>query len=187
MRPKIKIEAIKLRSDLVRLAWIHFAYGGVLIAQIILYDTSKLITPELVLDRWIMTAGLLAVTTFVWYMARTKTNDIHLYHWLVLALISIDIAVATLSVYTQRGMASRAVFLFVIPIIVAAALKSRAALFATAAACAAIYSTTCIKYFVDYFNEGYKVELYGEVGFYSALFLILAGLLSAVFHTKQKT
>lgn len=187
MNAKKKAETNSLRTDLIRLCWVHFVYAGITIAQIILYHTSKLITPELVKQRWMITAGLLFVTIIVWYIASTKKHALHLYRWLILALISADIAVAAISVYYDRGFASQSVLLFVIPIMVSAVLKSRAAIFATSAICIAVYSAVTVKYFVDFFNEGYSAELYGEVGFYSAIFLVIASILAAVLHTRQKS
>ena len=82
-------------------------------------------------------------------------------------------------------MASRAVFLFVIPLIVIALLMSLSALLLTATICVAVYITTTVSYFVNNFNEGYKVELYGEVGFYSAMFYVVAYLLWAVVKNRK--
>jgi len=79
-----------------------------------------------------------------------------------------------------RGMASRAVLLFCLPIAMSAALRSKTALYGTAAVSAMAYSLAAIKYFMDYPSEGYKVELYGDVLFYSALFFVLAAMLSAL-------
>src|SRR5690606_10929252 len=95
-------------------------------------------------------------------------------------LILADILIASFSVYTQRGMASRAVLLYIIPILVAASLGKRVVLFGAALLGIAAYTTTAIMYFVLNFNEGYKVELYGEIGFYSAIFLLVASLLWGV-------
>ncbi len=178
MKTKIKTDSGRLRRDIIRLCHVHFALVAAFVVQIIVYDSSKLITPHVVLQRWLVTSGLLAVTGTVWYLAHAKGHKITLQKWLVLALIAADMAVAAFNVYTQRGMASRAVLLFIIPILVSAVLYSRAALFATAVLAVAVYSTTCVKYFVDFFNEGYKVELYGEVAFYSATFLVIATLFS---------
>ncbi len=186
MKAKTSATTGKLRTDLIRLSWIHFAYATLLAVQIIAFHGSKLITPELVLQRWQMTAGLFAVSVFVWYMARTKSN-VHIHRWLVLSLIAIDIAMASFSVYTERGMSSVAVLLFVIPIIVSAVLRSRAAIFATAAACIAAYTLSAVKYFIDFFNEGYNVQLYGTIGFYTGMFLVVAALLVSVLHTKDNS
>ncbi len=150
------------------------------VIQIMIYDAWKLINPETVLLRWLMVALVLLVSTTVWYLAHAKANSLNSYKTLVWALILVDIAMASFNVYTQRGMASRAVALYAIPLIVSAVLMSRAALLTTASLCITAYTTTAVSYFVLNFNEGYKIELYGEVGSYSILFLILTALLWVV-------
>lgn len=164
---------------------IHFALAGLFIAQIILYDASMLIEPKVVLDRWFAVSMLLLVNGFIWYFVKSKSGNIISYKALLLAMMMTDLALASFIVYSTRGMASRAVLLFVIPIIISGLLKSKSALYATAILSIAAYSLTSIAYFVWNFNEGYKVELYGEVGFYSATFLVVAALLSTVLHPKQ--
>ena len=176
-----------LHSSVLRLARIHFLYVALLVIQIVVYDAWKLIAPKAVMQRWVITAVLLAVTTTVWYLAHSKQRSNTTYRFLVLALILADIAVASYSVYTQRGMASRAVALYAVPIITSTVLLSRTALFATAAICAASYTTAAISYFVNYFNEGYKIELYGEIGFYSAAMFLLAMLLWVTIRSKRHT
>jgi len=176
---------ISLRAQTLRLSRAHFVYVLILASQIILYDAAKLISPESVLNRWAITAGLLVVTTLVWALAHQANKSNLLYEKLIYALILADIAVASFSVYSQRGMASRAVLLYVIPIVVAASLGKRVVLFGTAMLSIAAYTTTAIMYFVLNFNEGYKVELYGEIGFYSAIFLLLASLLWGAVSPKQ--
>lgn len=176
-----------LANSLVRVTHVHFFYVAALVTQIILYDAGKLITPEAVMWRWLATACLLVIVTAVWYLAKLRTYEPNGYKWLLLLLIAADIAIASFCVYTQRGMASRGVMLYAVPIITSAVLLSRTALYGTALLCIAAYFSTAISYFVLNFNEGYKIELYGEVGFYSTLFLILASLLWAVVRTKRKT
>ncbi len=175
-----------LRTKTWRLAQAHFVYVSLLALQIIMYDAWKLINPDFVLRRWGITALLLVVTTGVWLITRLKPRAAHTYTLLIYSLILADIAVASLTVYTQRGMASRAVALYAVPIIVSAVFLRRAALFATALVSIAAYTTTAMMYFVWNFNEGYKVELYGEIGFYSASFLLLASLLWIVVRARQK-
>ena len=169
-----------LRLRTIRISRLHFLYAALFAGQIIIYDAWKLITPEVVVRRWIMTTILLIVTAAVWYLARGKAGDNALYKRLVFALILVDIITASFNVYIQRGMASRAVMLYAIPIIVATVLKSRSAIFTAATLCVAAYTSTAIAYFVLNFNEGYKIELYGEVGFYSILMLLLAAMLWSV-------
>lgn len=183
---KIKtVDKNDFNKGLVGVCKVHFGLVLLFIAQIVLYDSAKLIEPEVVLQRWIVVAALLAMTGSIWYLAKTSKNNLFLNKALLLALIATDIGVASFFVYSTRGMASRELFLYVFPIVIAGLMLTRAALFATAILCIAAYSLTAVAYFVNYFNEGYKVELYGEVGFFSLGFLLLAGLLAAVLHPRK--
>ncbi|HSX43792.1 MAG TPA: hypothetical protein VLE69_00625 [Candidatus Saccharimonadales bacterium] len=175
-----------LHAGVLRVSRLHFVYVLILIVQIWVYDAWHLIPPEAVMQRWIITSVLLAVTSVVWYLSHSPKRSNSAYRYMLYALILVDIAVASFGVYTQRGMASRAVALYAVPIIVSAVLLSRAALLTTAAICAASYTTAAIMYFVLHFNEGYKIELYGETTFYSAIFFLLAMLLWVVIKTKHK-
>jgi len=175
----------EFRKGLQGICKVHFAFVLLLVGQIILYDTSHLIPPETVLDRWVLTAMLLAVTGAIWYFAKSHSGNLLYYKSFLATLILTDIGLASFMVYSTRGMASRAVFLYILPIVIAGLVLSRAALFATAILCIAAYSLTAIAYFTWNFNEGYKVELYGEVGFYSAMFLIVAGLLATILHPRK--
>ncbi len=174
-----------LHTNVTRLSLVHFAYAFVFAAQTIIYDAWNLVTPVAVMNRWIVTGILVAITAAVWYLAHNTVKSTLGFKTLVFSLIVTDIAVASFSVYTQRGMASRAVMLYAIPIAVSAVLLSRVALFATAAVSAAAYMATAYSYFVLNFNEGYKIELYGEVGFYCTIFFILAALLWIVIRSKR--
>jgi hypothetical protein len=180
-----KNNSLSLETGLAGFCKVHFALAGLIIIQTIIYDAWKLIQPEAVLDRWFSASILLLVTGFIWYFVKTKSGNIIPYKVLLLAMMMTDLALASFSVYSTRGMASKAVLLFVIPIIISGILMSRSALIATAIVSIAVYSLTSVAYFVLNFNEGYKVELYGEVGFYSAMFLIIAALLSTILHPKR--
>jgi len=182
----VKNTQYSLKTSLNKATKAHFAYAALLALQVIIYDASKLITPEAVLKRWQVIAGLLAVTTIVWYLAKAKMAHDFGCRVLTTALVLADIGVASLFVYEQRGMASRAVLLYLVAIATAAILKSKSALFATAALCVAAYTTTAVTYFVVNFNEGYKVELYGEIGFYSASFFIVAAIIWASIRPAQR-
>jgi hypothetical protein len=65
-------------------------------------------------------------------------------------------------------------FLFAVPIASVSILKSRIALLTTAAFCTAGYSFAVVKYFNDFFNEGFRVQMWGQVVFFSGLFFVLA-------------
>ncbi len=181
-----KKSSLSLGPGLLSFCKIHFALAGLFIAQVILYDASKLIEPEAVLDRWFVISVLLLINGFIWYFVKSKSGNIIPYKALLLAMMLADWTLASFIVYSTRGMASRAVLLFIVPIIISGLLKSKSALYAAAIASIAIYSLTCVAYFTWNFNEGYKVELYGEVGFYSAMFLVIAALLSTILHPKNK-
>lgn len=174
-----------LQSGLIRLCRVHFVFIGAYAIYIIAADATKLITPQLVLQRWTANAMVLSGVVVIWYLARNRVASTNYYRILTYGLIMLDIGLATFNIFTQRGMASRAVILFSLPIVVSAILLSRTALFLTATLCTAAYSLAAVKYFVDYFNEGFKAELYIEVGFYCAVFFILAAVLSIVIRFKS--
>lgn len=167
-----------LQSSLIRATRAHFGLVALLALYTIASDATHLITPERVLQRWQVLGLLLAVTAIIWYAARNTVKTPNYYRLLVYVLVATDLFLATFSIYTQRGMASRAVVLYAIPIILSAILLSRTAIFMTATLATTLYSVAAVKYFVDFFNEGYKAELYIEVGFYCAVFFVLAALLS---------
>lgn len=174
-----------LQNSLRRVAVVHFGLVILYLGQLIAYDASKLITPDVVLKRWIAASALAVAAAGVYYAARSRASTVGHFKSLTWVLIFTDIAFAVFNVYTQRGMASRAVLLFILPIVVSGILLSRAALFSTAVICVAAYTATAVAYFVNYFNEGYKIELYGEIFFYSGLFILTAALLWANLKTKR--
>lgn len=173
-----------LSDSILRLARIHVFYILAFAASVIIYDASHLITPDAVLYRWKLAALLTVVVTAVWYFAKTKKDNPTFLKWLIGMLVFADILIASFLVYADRGMASLAVALFILPIITSAALLSRSAVLATASISTAAYAFASIKYFVDYFNEGYKVQLYSTIGFYGTVFFIAAALLIAVIRRK---
>lgn len=181
-----KTEANRLRTGVVRVARAHFLFVALFGLQIMIYDAWKLIDPETVMRRWLVAMALFVVTIVVWYLARGKVSNEAFYKRLVFGLVVADIMAASFNVYTQRGMASRAVALYAVPIIVSAVLATRSALFAAAMLSVAAYVATTISYFVLNFNEGYKIELYGEVSFYAVILLVLAELLWTVIRVKKR-
>lgn len=167
-----------LQTGLIRLARVHFLFVFIYAVWIIASDAWHLITPQLVLQNWTVATALLAATAVIWYLARNKVSSTMYYRTLIYCLILFDIFVAGFNIYTQRGMASRAVMLFGIPIVSSAILLNRAAIYTTACLSTATYIFAAVRYFVLNFNEGYKVELYAEVGLYCAVFFVLAAILS---------
>ena len=175
--------ALKVR--LRRVAGIHFLYIIALIAQLIAYDAGKLIEPVVVLRKWAVITLLIVVVAVIWYWVQMKNVTQNTLHKLAFTLITTDIFIASFHVYLQRGMASKAVFLYVIPLIVAACLQRKSALIATSLVCIAAYTLSSIAYFVLNFNEGYKLELYGEIGFYSGMLLFVSLALWLIVRPNQ--
>jgi len=174
-----------LQLSLLRLTRIHFALAGIYAVYTIVSDATNLATRELVFQRWTIGALILTITAILWYAARSATTSPFYYKLLLLALILLDISVATLSIYTQRGMASRGVMLYAVPIVISAVLLSRRALFTVAALCTASYVLAATRYFTVHPGEGYKAELYNEVSFYSAIFFVLAAVLWVLIREKK--
>ncbi len=169
-------QTLTLQTSIVRLSRIYFLLSGLYALIIVASDAWNLITPDVLLQRWEMAATLLGVNAVVWFLARRNSNNPYYYKLLLLALVLLGIAFATFSIYTQRGMASRGVILYALPIITAAALWSRTAVMATATIAIATYTLAAIRYFVLNPSEGYKIELYAELGFYSGVIFIIAAL-----------
>jgi len=105
----------------------------------------------------------------------------------VLSLIVVDVTIASFYVYTQRGMASKAVFLYIMPLLVAACMQRKKALLSASVFCVAAYLISVIAYFNLNFNEGYKIELYGEAGFYSAMLILIALALWIVVRPRKNS
>lgn len=174
----------RLQNRLVRLCRVHFVLVAVYAVYVAASDATNLIAPAAVLQRFTMAAVLLTGTSIVWYLARYKRDDGY-YRKLIYLIIALDICWAAFTIYTQRGMASRGVMLFSLPIVGSTMLLSRRAIFVTACLSTAAYVLSALKYFVDYFNEGYRAELYIEVGFYCAVFFVLSGLLSILVSSEN--
>lgn len=181
----VKKTAVTYNFGLLTSIKAHFMLVAIYIVQLILFDSSKLITPEVVKQRWVSVALLAVACALIAYLVQINPKNLKLHKILIFVLAGVDVAFAAYNVYISRGMASRAVFLFIVPMAVVAMLMSLSALLLTATICAAVYITTAVSYFVNNFNEGYKVELYGEVGFYSAMFYVVAYLLWAIVKNRK--
>lgn len=169
-----------LHTSLQRMCVFVFLFTIGYALQIMIYDASKVITSEVVLWRWLALSTLAVITGMVWYLAHNRNNTVATYKRLTFLLTSTIIAFVSFNIYTQRGMASRAIILYALALVVSAILLSRAALFLTAILSSVAYISTTTAYFTLNFNEGYKAELYGEIIFYSFCFFVLAGMLSVI-------
>jgi len=175
VKSKAKTNAIQHVAQ--RVTRTHFLFIGAYMASIVIFDSWNLISHEAVGRRWLAAGLLLAGNTILWYLAHNELTRGSAYKTIILGLILFDIIFIGFNVYWERGMASNMVALFAIPILSSALLKSRTTMLATATLCTAAYSTAAVKYFNDYYGEGFRVELYGTVAFYSAIFFVLVWLL----------
>ncbi len=188
MPKKTKQLASWTRTTTVRAARVHYVFILAYILSTVAFDTWNLYTHEAVRQLWTAAGVLFVVNTVVWFVARSskfKSETVYLSALQVLVLA--DIAFAAYNVHWQEGLASKSVALFALPIVTAAMLRSRSMLIATAALSAAAYSVTAVRYFFEHYGEGYRIELYGTVGFYCAFFFVLALLLMVVINpTREK-
>jgi hypothetical protein len=169
-----------LQSTAVRITRVHFVFILAYMGAIIIFDSWNLFTHPEIGNRWTLAAIMLILNTILWFIARVKFSAGTAYVLLVTALIMFDIIFASVNVYWERGLASKAVALFALPIITSACLRSRNALIATTTLCAASYSMATVRYFNLHYGESFRAELYGYTAFYCVLMFVLAGLLLVI-------
>ncbi|HSX18415.1 MAG TPA: hypothetical protein VLE51_03610 [Candidatus Saccharimonadales bacterium] len=175
-----------LQTTTVRVMRVHFLYIAVYIVATVVFDSWNLYTHQAVSQLWTAAGVLLAVITILWYLARMNYANKSFYIFIVLTLILADIIFASYNVYWQHGLASKAVMLFTVPIVTAAALRSRSTLLATTTLCAVAYSTVSVRYFFQNYGLSYRVELWGTIGLYSAIFFVLALILMVIILPKNE-
>lgn len=173
------------QSQISRAARIHFALAAIFVLSTIIFDAWKLITPDVVLQRWTLAALLLIVATGIWYSSHFAGKNKVFHNILGFFLIFTDLLIATILVYNERGMASRSIILYAVPIITSGIVASRRAVYATASLATALYTLAAVRYFVLNFNEGYKIELYGTIGLYSAVFFIIAAIVNLLISASR--
>jgi hypothetical protein len=74
-------------------------------------------------------------------------------------------------------MASTSTILYVLPLLVVATLKNRHALLAATLLAIGTYALATVTYFNNYFNEGYRIQLWGSIVLYSGSMLVVAWLI----------
>jgi hypothetical protein len=176
-----------LQTNALRVARVHFLYIVGYMLAIVIFDSWNLFTHDAVVQRWTLAAVLFVLTTILWYLSRLKFSADSVYVALVLLLILADIGFAATNIYWERGMASRSVVLFAVPIITAATLRSRSILLAAAALSMVAYTTAAVRYFYQHYGEGYRVELWGNLLLYSAIFFVLGWLLMVIIRPTNET
>jgi len=177
----ILLMALKQKSEnisLTRTTRTLYFFIGFFALSIVIFDSGNLITKEAVVDRWSLLSMLFVANTVAWFIGSepSKNNRALLTYMLSLSLI----AFAGFMTYWERGMASSSTIFYILPILVIANLKNRHAVMTVASLCVGTYAFSAVKYFNDYFNEGYRVQLWGNIVLYSGSILVCAWLVLVV-------
>lgn len=187
MNKKEKALSNRLRLGSLRTARLGFAFIGIYTFSTAIYQAWRLLTPDVIQTRWIVVLLLMSINTTLWWFSHRPRLRAGYYRGIILMQIAMYLGIATYSIYTERGMASNAIILYAIPLIIVALEYSGKALAFTAGACAVSYAAAAIKYFKDFPSEGYKVELYGGIMFYTGILFVLAALLWVLVRSKSSS
>jgi len=166
-----------------KLAKFNFAFLAVFAIFIIIFDGGNVLTREAVYHRWVFEALLFVVFTLFW-VAVKKAGQKTIFAALILCVLA-ELALAGFMTYWERGMASTSTVLYMLPIASIALTRSRTYTVAASLLASATYIFASTKYFYDFFNEGYRVQLYGEIFFYSALFLLVGWVIATAAHSSK--
>jgi len=176
----VKPKTISLQNAVQKMTRVHFAFVGLYLLSIIIFDSWNLIPHEGVVWRWQAASVLLVINAVCWYVSRTTFSSKQVYKFAAFTLIIAGAIFAAFNVYWERGMVSPMVIMFTVPIVHSAVLHSRRAIWSAATVCLATYSFSVVKYFHMHYGEGLKVELYGRLALSAGIFYILALLLTII-------
>lgn len=162
MNNKKIVSTDSIQLSLTRVTRTIYFFIALYMLYIVIFDSGNLITRESIIERWTLVSVLLVINTLVWFSASQKwplsTRKIPV------ALLTITLIVfAGFMTYWERGMASTSTILYALPILVVAIAKNRHALMATTVLAAGTYAFAAVRYFNNYFNEGYRIQLWGTI------------------------
>lgn len=175
-----------LQTNTVRVTRTHFFLVGFYLLSVIIFDSWNLYTHQATSQLWTAGGVLLTCIVLLWLVARMKFKNYWIYVAITLALVVVDMLFASYIIWWQHGLASKAVILYAVPIVTAATLRSRSILLAVTTLSAVLYSTTSVRYFYQNYGFSYRVELYGTIGFYSAVMFVLAWLLLIIIRPSEE-
>lgn len=184
---KKQAESKRLQLSTLRVTKLGFLFIAMYAVSTLIYKLWKLMTPDILLQRWTITLITLGIIGTLWWFSRTRNLSPAYYKGLILLQIFMYLGIAAYSIYTERGMASNSIILFTIPLVIVALEYSGKALMAITALSILVYSSTAMKYFKDFPSEGYKVELYGGIVFYASVLLIISGMLWVLMRSRNTT
>lgn len=174
-----------LKNDVHRLAGIHYFFIASYVLTIILLHAWKVLTLEVVYNRWIAVGILGVLVTVVWYLSSSVIKNTKNLMILIYALVVFDIIFASWNVYAERGMSSKSVALFALPLAVAGVLRMRSAIYTTAVLSVIGYTIAVIKYYYVYPGEGYYAQMYVESLFACLFFFVIGMVLGVIVHAKK--
>lgn len=148
--------------------------------SIVIFDSGNLITRESIINRWLIFTLILIVNTFAWYIASQKNNLLNRPALITMFISVIFVIFAGLTTYWERGMASTSTIFYALPLLIVATLKNRHALLAIATLSAGTYAFSTVKYFNDYFNEGYRIQLWGSIVLYAGVIFTCSWLIMII-------
>ncbi len=169
--------------SLTRTARTLFFFVSIFASSIVTFTSSNLIFGEAITNRWILFSALLLATIIAWvigYKSKTSFKRIA-----TLILSAVLIIFAGFMTYYERGMASNSTLFYALPLLVVATLKNRHLLLATAGLSAGTYALASVKYFNDFFNEGYKVQLWGNIVLYAGTIFTVAWLIMILTNLRK--
>ena len=174
-----------LRSASLRVTRARFVLLFVVGVSVLVFNAAHLMPPPIIEQRVIITTAAIAFNIAAWYLSHRYTTNTGYYRYLLIAQIFADVIFVAFMIYTDRGVASRGVMLFAVPMVVAATLVNKSVLYGTAALCTAAYTFVGMHYFYVHPNEMIHAELYGIMALYSAVFFVMAAMLWAVVRARK--
>ena len=155
-----------------------YFFLGFFALSIIVFDSGNLITRESVIDRWTLLSVLLVINTLVWLASSRSLKSTQALA--VTTLAATTLVFAGFMTYWERGMASTSTILYALPLLIIATIKNRHALLAFAVLSAGTYAFAAVKYFNDFFNEGFRVQLWGSIILYTGAILAITWLIMII-------
>ena len=174
-----------LRAGALRLTRIHLLVFLVYAIMVGVFDSSHLMTPDIITQRAILVAIAGVITCGIWYAAHKEQTEPAYYKRLIYGMVLLDVAFAAFSLYTDRGVASRDVALFALPVLSAATLVNRSAIYGAAALSTVGYFIASMRYYYMHPNEMLHVELYGMLAFHSIVFFVAAAMVWVVARARK--
>ena len=166
-----------MRTALRRASRVHVYYLAAYALSLIVFDSWNLITHEGIVRKWTLAAVILTIVIGCWFVSKQKFAFTTGYTIAMLVLIISGVIFAAYNVSWERGMASKSLILFIVPIVTAALTRRRTVLLATTGFSAVAYSVVVVRYFHIHYGEGFRVQVYGELLFYGIVFFVCAWLL----------